>query len=261
MDLNLKNKVAIVTGASRGLGYACAEALAEEGALVSICSTSNSRIKSAAADISARTHSTVIGIAADLTVADDLERLVSTTEQELGGVDILVMSTAHPPTKEFFKATENDWIIGESVILKPAIKMTDLLLPSMRSKRNGKIIFIGSVFGIEPEAASVIQSTYRTALNALAKCISNSVAKDGICVNVVCPGYFDTPLLQELATNLSKQDISPEEILNGWMDATPAHSFGNPKHLGALVAFLSSPLANFITGTAITIDGGLVRTY
>jgi 3-oxoacyl-[acyl-carrier protein] reductase len=262
MELGLKKKIALVTGASYGLGFACAKALAQEGVDIAICSRNVGKIASAAANIAATTDVKAVGIAADLTKQQDLEHIVNEAKVALGEIDILVVSTGHPPTHPFSLATDAHWKRGTELILFPAITLARLVLDSMRRRKYGRIIFIGSIFGLEPEKTSVVQSTLRTGLNALAKCIATEVAADGVTVNVICPGYFDTPLVRELAQQYAAtKGVAVQEILDDWKTYAPANRFGNPDDLGALVAFLVSPRAEFITGTTITIDGGAVRQY
>jgi len=262
MDLGLLGQNALVTGASYGIGYACADGLAGAGVNGVVCARNADKIRSSAEKISSTSGAKAFGIAADLTHEDDLKRLVQESTKSLGNIDILVVSTGHPPTYPFSVATDEQWKLGADLILRPAILLTRLVIEEMRTRKFGRVIFIGSIFGLEPEMTSVVQSTLRTGLNALAKCIATEVAADGVTVNVICPGYFDTPLVRELAQQYANsQNTSVEQILSDWANYSPAKRFGKPEDLGALVAFLASAKAEFITGTTLTIDGGAVRRY
>ncbi len=262
MDLGLKGKKALITGASYGLGYACAGTLAEEGVSVAICSRNESKIKEAAAQLAGETGVETLGIIADLTREEDLQRVFKEAQEFLGNIDILIVSTGHPPTYPFSQATDANWKLGEELVLRPPIVLTRLVLPAMQKRKFGRIIFIGSIFGLEAESSSVVQSTLRTGLNAMAKCIATEVAEDGVTVNVICPGYFETPLVENLALQYADaQNTTPAEVLEDWRKYSPVKRFGKPEDLGALVAFLSSPKAEFVTGTTVTIDGGAVRRY
>jgi 3-oxoacyl-[acyl-carrier protein] reductase len=262
MDLDLKGKNALVTGASHGLGFACARALAGEGANVAICARDSGKIQNAAIEISTQASVKAIGIAADLTIEEDLSRIVDEAGKGLGEIDILVVSTGHPPTYPFSVATDEQWKRGMDLLLRPAIVLPRLLLRGMQEKGYGRIIFLGSIFGLEAEKSSVVQSTLRTGLNALAKCMATEFAPDGVTVNVICPGYFDTPLVQNLAQQYAdSQKVSRDVVLQDWADYSPMKRFGKPEDLGALVSFLASPRGEFITGTTVTIDGGAVRRY
>lgn len=262
MDLKLQGKRALVTGASYGLGFACAQALAEEGVCVALCARNEEKVQSAASDISQRTGMETCAISADLTNEDDLYRVFAEADIFLGGIDILVVSTGHPPTYPFSQATDEQWKLGEDLVLRPPIVLSRLVLPAMKERQFGRIIFIGSIFGLEAESSSVVQSTLRTGLNAMAKCIATEVAESGVTVNVICPGYFETPLVENLALQYANaQKTTRAEVLDDWRKYSPVKRFGKPEDLGALVAFLSSPKAEFITGTTVTIDGGAVRKY
>jgi 3-oxoacyl-[acyl-carrier protein] reductase len=262
MDLDLRGKKALVTGASRGLGLACATQLASEGVDLAICGRDSNNIASASQEIRSRYHVKTLGISADVTVRKDLERATTEAEKFLGQIDILVVSTGHPPTFPFSEATEDNWKTGLDLLLWPAITLSKLTLDKMRARKFGRIVFIGSIFGIEPEKSSAVQSTIRTGLNAMAKCLATEVAADGVTVNVICPGYFETPLVTNLAAQYaSSLKISKEQVLEDWKNFAPVQQFGKPEDLGALVCFLASPKAAFITGTAMVIDGGAIRQY
>lgn len=262
MQLNLAGKRALVTGASAGLGYACAEALSMEGVEVALCSRNKENIDQAAAKITGITGNKTAGISADLTDEEQLHELVVDARKQVGEIDILVVSTGHPPTYPFSTATNEQWSIGLDMLLRPPIVLTRLLIDGMRARKFGRVIYIGSIFGLEPEQSSVIQSTFRTGLNAMAKCIATEVAADGVTVNVICPGYFDTPLVHDLAKQYAEQGGTTAEcVLNEWASFAPVHRFGKPEDLGALVTFIASPRAEFMTGTAVTIDGGALKQY
>lgn len=262
MELGLTGKTALVTGASYGLGYACAKELSREGVKVVVCSREKKRIEVAAADISHETGHKVIPVSADLTNEGDLVRLVRKAQTAIGDIDILVLSTGHPPTYPFSRATDEHWDEGIRLILQPAIKLTRALLPQMRQRRYGRLIFIGSIFGLEPEQSSVVQSTLRTGLNAFSKCIGTEAAADGVTSNVICPGYFDTPLVTSLAEKYAQEAGVPvAQILNDWKNFAPSKKFGKPEDLGAFVSLLASPRGEFFNGTSIVIDGGAIKQY
>ena len=262
MDLELRGKTALVTGASYGLGYACAKVLASEGVMVAINSSNAKKIEAAAREIASNQGAKVSAIAADLKSEEELQSLAQQAMKQLGKIDILVVSTGHPATFPFSKASDENWKDGIDLLLRPPIVLTRAVLEGMKSRKFGRIIFIGSIFGLEPERTSVVQSTLRTGLNALAKCVASEVAGDGVTVNVICPGYFDTPLVRSLAQKYAhEKNLSVESVLEEWAEYAPVKRFGKPDDLGALVAFLCSPKSEFITGTAITIDGGAIRQY
>lgn len=257
MDLKLSNKKALITGASYGLGFGCARMLASEGANITISARDENQLEKSAAEIKKDFKVNVQTLSADMTSEEDLERLGKS-----GLYDIIVMSTGHPPTYPFSEATDEQWAAGYDLIINPAVKLPRYFLPHMQQQNYGRFIFIGSIFGLEPEKSSVIQSTFRTGLNALSKCIATEYAAHGITANVLCPGYFSTPLVTNLAGQYAVQgQTSLEAVLDDWKSYAPTNDFGVPDDLGALVCFLASPRGAFINGTSITMDGGASRHY
>lgn len=262
MNLYLEGKTALVTGGSSGLGFACANALSEEGAIVSICSRNKESVNDAAKRIQDHTGNRVFANICDISVEQDQQDLIRDVKQQLEHIDILVFSTGHPPTFSFKETSDEDWGKGLNLVLQPAIKFTRALLEDMQKRKYGRFIFIGSIFGLEPEPDSVVQSTIRTGLNGFSKCLASQAAADGVTSNVICPGWFNTPLVQKLATKYSNETgLSEKEILEGWQNLSPTNTFGDPDDLGALAAFLASPRGKFINGRSIAIDGGLLKGY
>jgi 3-oxoacyl-[acyl-carrier protein] reductase len=229
---------------------------------VALCSRDLARIETAAKEIATNTGTPATGVAADLTDREDLARLVETAHTALGSVDIAVVSTGHPPNYRFLTASDEHWQTGFDLTLQPVIALSRSLLPHMRERSYGRLVFIGSIFGLEPESSSVVSSTLRSGLNALAKCIATESAADGVTANVICPGYFETPLVGNLAQKYANETgVTRDEVVNDWKNFAPTGSLGRPEDLGALVAFLASPRGAFITGTTITMDGGALRRY
>jgi len=262
MQLELENKTVLVTAATYGLGYACAEAFAKENVRLAICSRDQARVNGTIEKLSKLGQSEVFGFRADLTNDHDIARLIEQTNESLGKLDILLLNTGHPPTYSLLKTNDEHWQRGVDLILKPAIKLTQAFLPQMQKNRYGRLIYIGSIFGLQPEPSSIIQSTLRTGLNAFVKCVASEAASDGVTANVICPGYFHTPLAEALAAKYaSEAGKTADEVINSWRELAPSKKFGRSEDLGALVTFLASARAEFINGTTVTIDGGLVKQY
>ncbi len=262
MELNLTGRNALVTGASYGLGYACARMLAAEGVNVVLNARDDEKLRAAASDIEKDFGVQTATIAADLTQPQSFDRIETACKSAFKNIDILVISTGHPPTYPFSAATDAQWQNGYDLIIEPVIQLTRRFLPGMTAQGYGRLIFIGSIFGLEPEASSVIQSTFRTGLNALSKCIATENAASGVTANVICPGYFETPLVTNLAGQYAQQQQKDTAaVLEDWKNYAPIKQFGEPDDLGRLVAFLASPHAAFLTGTSLTFDGGAVRQY
>lgn len=260
MDLGLTNKVALVTAASRGLGYACAMALAAEGAHVAICSRSKARVQTAAARIVKATGSKVIGIQTDLTREEHLPRLVRSVEKVLGPIDIFVFNTGNPPAGTFAQASDKDWTLGFALCVRSPIVLCRRILPGMRKRKFGRIIFLSSIFAQEPDEGYVVSSTLRAGLGALSKCLARGAGRDGVSVNTVCAGYFDTPLLRGVAQKQSASSKkTAKELLSEWGRLAPIGRLGDPAEIGRLVVLLASPLTGYIQGATVPIDGGLLR--
>lgn len=260
MDLGINGKVALVTAASRGLGFACAQALAAEGARVAICSRSRIRINKAARKLSKDYSADVHGYVCDLRKPDHLKRLLGNVQNDLGSVDIFVFNTGNPPPGDFRTMPESSWEDGLSLVLRPSIMLSKALLPKMVKKKWGRIIFITSIFAREPDPEYVISSTLRAGMLALVKCLARDTARHGITVNTVMPGFFNTPLVRGLAEKeAAKRKVRVSAVMSGWAKSLPRGNLGDPRDLGDLVAWLSGSSAGNVSGDAIQSDGVTMR--
>jgi len=260
MDLKIQNKTALITGASSGLGYAAALTLAEEGAKIAINSRSMENLQKAAALIEKRTHIKPVCIDGDL--ADDgvAEKIVEQTIKELGSADILVSNCGGPPAGLFDQHDKETWKSSVDLTLLSAINLSRAVLPGMVEKKWGRIIFITSVAVKQPIDNLIISNTLRAGVTGFAKSISNEYASDGVTINTVCPGYTETERLTSLAEHQSEaNNKSIEDIYTGWTQSVPAARLGQPDELAALITFLASDRAAYITGTSIPVDGGYAK--
>lgn len=261
MELGLKDKVAVVAAASQGLGRAVAEELAAEGARVAICSRDARRIDTAAKEIAARTGAQVLGVVADVTKAEDVERFVKIAVERWGTVHIGVANAGGPPAKEFDAISLEEWRQAVELNLMSSVHLARAVLPRMRRQKWGRLLFITSVAVKEPIEGLLLSNSVRSAVAGLAKSLANECGRDNVLVNTVCPGYTRTERLEELAATLSAQrGVSREEIVRGWTAQIPLGRLGEPKEFAALMAFLASERASYITGTAIAVDGGRLRS-
>lgn len=261
MDLGLRDKIAIVCAASKGLGKASAMALAEEGCKVVICARHQDALDQTASSIRAATGSEVLPIICDLTQTVDIERLVSTTVHEFGTIHILVTNTGHPKMGPFTNLNETDWHTGFEGILLPVIRLCHLIVPLMQKQQWGRIINITSVAVKEPGTPFLLSSVFRTAVAALSKSLANELGVDNILVNTVCPGPFRTPLGEELLRQRAELNCTTLEEAAKVVDAhIPIGRHGAAEELGASIAFIASERASDITGTLLSVDGGMVRS-
>jgi len=261
MDLGIRGKVALVVAASKGLGRACAAALAAEGARVTIGARDKQTLAKAAQEIQLETGSYVLAVPIDVTKEEDIEAIVTATIKEFGSIDILVNNAGGPPSGLFEAVSDAQWQETFEQNLLSAIRFTRLVLPYMRERGNGRIINIVSTSVKEPIDGLLLSNSIRMAVVGLAKTLSLELAPFNITVNNVCPGRFLTDRLREGRSFQGKieQGMSEAEVLKGIARDIPMGRIGKPEELGALVAFLASEQAGYITGTTIQIDGGLVR--
>ncbi|NND64988.1 MAG: SDR family oxidoreductase [Gammaproteobacteria bacterium] len=261
MDLKLTDKTALVTGASQGIGFAGAKALADEGCLVTIAARDENKLHNSAKTIEDSCGKRPTCERVDLSDSASTAKLTKKYAGSKQDIDILVICTGHPSMPHFLDSTAEDWQAGQDLLLRPVVELCQAFLPAMRANKFGRIVAIGSIYGLESEESSVIQSTYRKALLGLIKCIARDNAAYGIGANVICPGWFDTPLVHGLADETgTKEKRSVKDVLDEWQQVPPAKRFGTMDEMGALVAYLSSPVSSFINGTQITIDGAQLRS-
>lgn len=260
MDLGLRNRVAIVAASSRGLGKACALELAREGATVVVCARGAECLAATAAEIQAVSAVKVRSIPTDLTIAAQIEHLVGETLRRFGRVDVLVTNNGGPPAGSFGDFDDKAWFAAHQLTLMSAVRLIRAVLPAMRAQRWGRIINITSVSAKQPIDNLVLSNVYRPGVIGLAKTLSTEVAVDGITVNNVAPGYTRTDRVLELARGrAAEQGKAVEEVLDETAASYPMQRMGEPEELAALVAFLASERAGYITGTTIQVDGGYVR--
>jgi len=256
MDLGIRNRVAMVAAASKGLGRAIAEALAAEGCRLSICSRSLETLEPVRAGLG----EDALAVTCDVSNAGDLRRWYDETVARFGQVDILVTNTGGPPAAPFLKLSEEQWRSGIDSTLMNVIRLCNLVLPAMQERKWGRIVHLTSFVAKQPVELLTVSSTLRAGLSALTKTLADQVARDGITVNAVLPGHFLTDRQRHLAEiRAEEQGITPDEYLEKSEKVIPMGRFGNPPEMGDLVAFLCSERASYVTGASLQIDGGLYR--
>ena len=261
MDLGLKNKIALVAAASRGLGRAVAEELANEGASLVICSRDTKSITQAGAEIAEKYGAHVLAVTADVTDPADVVRLVESGYARFARIDILVTNAGGPPAGRFENLTAAQWEEATRLTLFSAIDLTRQVLPGMRQRRWGRILNITSIAVKQPVENLILSNSLRAGLTGFARTLANEVAAEGVTVNNILPGYTRTERLEELAGMMAtKQGITPEAFMSKWEDEIPMRRVGDPREFAALAAFLVSERASYITGTSIPVDGGWIRS-
>lgn len=244
MELGINGKVALVTGASKGLGFGIARALMKEGVTVGISSRSGERVERAAKELGARAF---VHDAADI---DDVQGLLSRVEDELGPIDILIANSGGPPASpDALGFTAEQWRNAYELLLLGAVSLIQAVLPGMCERRWGRVVSVASSVVREPSPVLVLSSAHRAGLLAALKTISRQVAGDGVTVNALLPGVIATDRARELGAD------SPERL-----SQIPAGRLGTIEEFGAAAAFLCSEPAGYITGTTLLIDGGASRS-
>jgi len=250
MDLGIRNRVAMVAAASKGLGRAIAEGLAAEGCHLSVCARS----------IEAW-NDDMLAVPCDVSKPENLQRWYDETIKRFGQVDILVTNTGGPPAAPFAKLTEEQWLSGIDLTLMNVVRLSRLVIPDMQKRKWGRIVHLTSFVAKQPVELLTISSTLRAGLSALTKTLADQVARDGILVNAVLPGHFLTDRQRHLAElRAEDQGITPEEYLEKAVSIIPLGRYGRAEELANVVVFLCSERASYVTGSSIQIDGGLVRS-
>ena len=257
MDLGLKDRVALVAAASKGLGKATALELAREGCDVAIVSRNADVLDATAAEIREATGRRVLVVPADVGDEAAVERLVQVVLAEYGHIDVLVNNAGGPPPGTFTDVSDEDWLHAVQLNLMSAVRLTRLVLPGMRERRWGRIINITSVSVKQPMPTLILSNAVRVGVVAMAKTLAGQVAGEGITVNNVCPGSILTDRITQLTqADAQREGISFDEALARRAAAIPMGRIGLPEELAALIAFLASERAAYITGTTIQVDGG-----
>jgi len=261
MDLGLKDRVALVAAASRGIGYAAARELAREGARVFLCSRDERRASEAAQKIHEETGANVAGIAADVIDGAQTESFVNLALERAGRVDICVTNAGGPPATTFADTNLDMFRHAFEQNALSAIRFAKLVLPGMQAQGWGRIVNITSVSVKQPIEGLLLSNTVRAGLTGWAKTVSAEVAPDGVTVNNVAPGYTLTERQDELAAVHGKASgKSKQEIIESWATQTPMRRMAQPEEIAAAVAFLASERASYITGVTLQVDGGWVRS-
>jgi 3-oxoacyl-[acyl-carrier protein] reductase len=258
MDLGLRDKVAIVTGASRGLGLASARSLAAEGCRVCVCARTESRLRDAARDIAAVAggEERVLAVAADVSTAAGIGNVVDRTVAAFGGIDVLVNNVGLAQGGGLLDTEDASWQEAIDQTLMPAVRASRLSVPHMKARGGGVIIMVASIFGREA-GGRMTYNAVKAAEISLARSLAQQLAPDNIRVLSVSPGS----ILFEGGSWWKRQRDNPEAIADFVRRELPFGRFGRPEEVGDVVAFLASPKASWIAGTSVVVDGSQSRSF
>jgi 3-oxoacyl-[acyl-carrier protein] reductase len=257
MDLGLQGRTAIVAAASQGLGKACALELAREGASVVICARDADKLAATADEIHTTTGAKVTWLAIDLTDPVHIRHLADEALRRYGRIDILVTNAGGPPAGYFDDLGDDAWLAAYQLTLMSAVRLIRAVLPAMRLQQWGRIVNITSISVKQPLDNLLLSNVYRPGVVGLAKTLSAQVATDGITINNVAPGYTRTArVLQLMEARAARENKPVDQVLAETTASYPMKRMGEPEELAALVAFLASERAGYITGATIQVDGG-----
>jgi 3-oxoacyl-[acyl-carrier protein] reductase len=256
MDLGLRNKVALVTAASKGMGKASAMGLAAEGARVAMCARTAAELETAAAEVRAKTGAEVFAMPADVTRAEQVSALVDKVTERFGGVDILVANSGGPPRGQFEEMTDEQWMAAVDISLMSTVRLIRAVLPSMKARRWGRILTIQSSSVKQPIPELLLSNSVRPGVAGLMKTLASQLGAYNILVNTVCPGKIMT---DRFMGGLAPSGLSREKYLESNSAEIPLGRIGTPEEFANVVVFLASERASYLTGVTLQVDGGLVR--
>lgn len=256
MDLELAGKVALVTGASQGLGLAIARAIAAEGAAVALVSRNAAKLEAQATALTAE-GAVAMGVPADLGDWPSVSQALEAVRRQLGEPEILVFNSGGPPLVDVTEVDPELWRAQFEAMVMSAMRLTEAVLPAMRARRFGRILAVASTSIVEPIAGLAISNSLRAALAGWMKTLSREVARDGVTINLLLPGSFATERIDTMNRRAAETEgVSLEEVVARTSAAIPVGRYGDPREFAAVAAFLASPRASYVTGTMIRVDGG-----
>ena len=246
MDLGLEGRVALVTGASQGMGLAIAQALAAEGAKVAISSRSQERIEAAASEIGVR------GYVHDMGDLEGAPALAESVEKDLGPIDVLVANSGGPPGGDPLEFSHDQWQDAHRELMLGPMALIQRVLPGMRERGFGRILSISSSAAREPIPGLLLSSAHRAGMLATFRSLADALSADGVTLNTILPGRIATDRLSHLYGSIAAaEELAQDEVL--------AQRLGTPEEIAAVAAFLCSAPAAYVTAQAIAVDGGLMK--
>lgn len=257
MDFGIKGKIALVTASSKGLGRGVADALSAEGCRVAICARTAADVERVAREISAQTGHEVQGFAADMSKAHEIDGLLDAVRRKMGEPEIVVCNAGGPPPGNFATIKVDQFPHAFELTMMSSVRLTYGALPAMRAKGWGRIVYITSVSVKQPIPFILLSNTMRAGLTGFMKTVAREIATSGVTVNAVLPGTHETDRVRQTARKrMETEGLTYEQAMEAQRTNNPMHRLGDPGDFGAVVAFLCSQQARFITGDNVLVDGG-----
>ncbi len=261
MDLGLTGKTAVVAGSTKGIGRATALGLAKEGVRVVVSGRDQARADAVASDIATQTGVEAFGVAADVSTAAGAKKLIAEANAVMGGVDVLVTNAGGPPPGGFDQLDDAAFVAGFELNFLSTVRMIRAALPHMREQRWGRIINLQSTAIKEPVPLVTLTNSIRPGVTGLAKDLANELGRSQITVNTVLSGPVMTDRLRTTtAARAAAAGIPQGEQWKRYLELVPLGRFGKPEDVAAMIVFLASEQAGWITGTVIQVDGGRIRS-
>jgi 3-oxoacyl-[acyl-carrier protein] reductase len=253
-----KERVALVMAASKGIGRGCAQELAQAGYNLVICARDVKRIEETATTLRSF-GGKVIAVSADVAKAADIEAVYGALDESFGRIDVLIANAGGPPPSPFLNTPEANWQIGFELTMMSAVRAMRMAVQRMQPRQYGRIVVIGSSSVKQPIPGLVVSNAFRPALLGVVKTLAQEVAAAGITVNMVSPGRIDTDRVRELDEARAKAGaVAYDQVRAANERSIPAQRYGSPAEIGALIAFLASEAAGYVTGQSILVDGGML---
>jgi len=260
MDLDLKDKVAFVAGASRGLGAATARQLAQEGARVAINSRNAESLQATAGLIRKETGASVVAIPGDVSVAAEVERLLSETTRQLGGLDILVTNSGGPPPGRFEELNDQAWLDAINLLLLSSVRLIRAALPHLRRSPSPAVLTITSYSVKQPISNLVLSNSIRLAVIGLTKSLALELGGEGIRFNSILPAFTETERILEVMKDRAQRiGTTVEDEIKKQALTSSLGRLASPEEFAKVAAFLCSPAASYVTGVMLAVDGGMYK--
>ncbi len=260
MDLHLKDRVALVTAGSLGLGFATALQLSREGALVALCSRNEAHVNAATDAIEAETGGAVLGIRADITNPEDIQGLFESVTGEYGGLDILITNAGNPPGGSFENLTDAMWVEAFEQNLLSAVRLIRAALPHLRQSTTPSVLTIASFSALHPVPTLMLSTSIRLAVIGMTKTLALELGSQGIRFNSILPGWTETVRVQDLIeARAARNGTAVEEEIARQASSSALGRLATPEEFANVATFLCSPAASYITGVALPVDGGIYK--